>query len=375
MQFCRLNNSYFLVFQCWYLILLVYSTSVNASTIALNNIGARAGALAGAFVSQANDSSAVWYNPAGLIDDYSASLDMSVELESRGLLLHQQNLQFDPLEKTNIRQMTLSKKFRISKQQTHPLFALGFAILEPYQSRYHIDQISNLVTSRPYGRVVLEHRQYSFAFASTLARFKWGLSLDHHRSNVKCETNNTCISAGPAGNGISMAMLTPLFQHNNYLVQLGANWRSPIKLQYAQIPVQGIAKPLIELQPQRPQSQSVGLTGRSDNQYFLVFCNLALEHLSWRDYSALNNVAARQQRLSAGLEFIFSLHHQLAFMTRVGWSQIQSKNQIIQNELRSIGIGLGWQHKHFLDVALAYSQPLENTEVWHVSLSYSFQRF
>ena len=140
--------------------LLAISMNVNAFEAYLTNPGTRAMGMAGVFAAQADDSSAIWYNPGGLARANMVKRDYTVEWGGIPAANAQQGF----------RDETALKFAGAYAGELWGMAALGagVAYVVPYELSFDVTQRVSPLSARTYGDITATYRQISGLIATRL---------------------------------------------------------------------------------------------------------------------------------------------------------------------------------------------------------------
>ena len=143
--------------------------------------GSRAMGMAGNFLAQADDSSAIWYNPAALVHYDFIKKDFTVEFGER-LIAGKTNFFTDSTTGKSLSTESTLKYVaaysRTSKKinKTKPI-GIGFSYFSPYKIRILIDAPQSLVTDKVFGEIDATYHQFSSMVSSAISSDFFGDSV------------------------------------------------------------------------------------------------------------------------------------------------------------------------------------------------------
>lgn len=307
------------------------SSSVLAVEQTSTVLGTRAMGMGGAFVAVAADSSAIWYNPAGL---GTAQDTAEVIIEVGDVVL--ENANYDDVGNELTPSYTKTQNL---KQVAWAQDNIAIAYVKPYQfntSIYNNDKSGKHDINVNYNEIKIA---YSFQQSSF---FNIGVGLDLIRQSYQCNTNcdNSQIdtSESALGYGFSLGLLGhwEFIESSDHPLQLkvGANYRSAAQID--DLKVLGYEA----IAPTRPESTSIGT---SLNMPFTIgtipisaTASLQIESLN---YDALaypfihegelifGSLEQDESRNSIGFEFKAPIHTEIDLYLRTGYAATSANSQ------------------------------------------------
>ena len=359
---------------------LLSSLNVAASEIFENHPGTRAMGMAGVFTAQADDSSAIWYNPAGPKHYAAIKRDFSVEwgeLAARGTANN------DRAEAAELARSDATLKFaglyRNGWRDNAGAddIGFGFAYFSPYELATYVAAPRNLVDSTPFGRMTARYRQVSAAINKNVSQYaSLGATLDGVWTDVACLDFNPCVQHGPYGFGASVGMLYDIAQTQDFSVTLGMTWRSRSALGYDTQATSGIATVLANYLPDRPEARAIAISVKRPTRVALLNANISYEQKRWAAASDTTLALANVGVWGAGVEALYALTRGDNFSLRLGAKHGTPANESDSSfNIWSSGLGYGFAHRHAVDAAVERrangGENKSATTVW--SLSYSLQ--
>lgn len=322
-----------------------------------NYPGSRAIGLAGIFSAQADDSSTVYYNPAGMSQSNIATQDWSIELGDK--LFGDENYS-DMTTRRGVRSVSfMSHTFPY--QKTNPENqSWGMIYFEPYDFTTTIPTPRSVVDSRPYGTVRATYRQLSFAYSRLLySNYSIGMSVDFLKTKIRCQQYSGCVDKGPYGMGFSFGLMYEVFQARKYRIKIASVWRTKVDLKYWSTTESNFTAELSKYIPDRPVTGGISVNTQYDLAQGLISVNLGLEQTQWNRASprtagttriGLNNY----YKIGISAELVLPGDNQHLTAYRFGIARINSTGDYDSPDADfiSIGFGYGLSEKRYIDVGL-----------------------
>ena len=368
--------------------LLVFSSQTTAFEAYQSSPGSRAMSMAGVFSAQANDSSAIWYNPAGLAMMSSVQGDATLELAT----LPSRKLDSDEVDGIRYDNTASTLKYAAAATNKIPFvdsstskFSSGISLYKPYSLKINIDK--STVFDQPdsndtFGIIDTDYLQFSAALAHKLSsRFYLGGTVDALWSEVSCQNSEiNCVKNGPTGYGMSVGVLFKLYSSTHTQVQLASVWRSKADLKYSNKPNSpvSLSAAVEEYLPDRPESRNLGINLQLRLNKSLVNINVGYEQTLWSDVDGVHQPITDYTKYGVSAEWtIASQGSQWNTAIRGGFSIARPEDPDISEEFNviALGLGLGVNRNMFFDLALEQRKldESEDDTVKLVSASYSFQ--
>ena len=171
----------------------------------------RAASMAGVFSPQADDSSAIWYNPAGLKRAESISSEVSID--------YAQQATRSVIKPT----ATTSEMSEYGEEMNGLRFAAGYIDRLPFLTKsndrwgtgiayftlsrltINVDEPQSDINSDPFGLVTAVNRQVSWLIGVSLtSKLSFGGTIDYVWSDIDCLEFSPCVDNDPAGAGGSL---------------------------------------------------------------------------------------------------------------------------------------------------------------------------
>lgn len=340
--------------------------------------GTRAVGMAGVFIAQADDSSGIWYNPAGPRHDRVLQQDVSLDVGATTL----HTLSPDDGSHAGFQDHTTTLRYAgiyrgttvDDSQGDEPASGIGFAYLRPYRGTAYVDAPRSLVDNTPFGRVEVEYHQVSGGLSHTpFAGLTMGGTLDFVWTDATCLDVSPCVDNGPTGAGASLGVLYDAWRAASHSVTLAASWRSRASLGYDSMPNSGLGTVFESYVADRPETRGVGATVRIPASFALISANLMFESQRW---AAASGSAAPLEDVTSsgvGVEALRPLAGSKTLALRLG---ARRDAGAADAAALAAGVGYGINNKHMFDAAVqrvsAVSGASEGTWIW--SLSYSIQK-
>ena len=336
--------------------------------------GTRAMGMAGVFAAQADDSSAIWYNPAGLASAAAANTDISVEFANIPEVNERDEYARSGIELKFLGAYT-QRRFAIFGD-AH-LVRIGAGYFLPYRPTLYIDAPRPAASSNPadpYGDIDVTHRQISALIAmAPRSSFAWGATADAMWSEIRCRDYKECVNkGGPVGYGASLGAKYTGAKFSWGDASIAAAWHSRIGLSYASHGDSGLGSVVEDYIPGRPESLALGGNVRVSTALALININAQTERIGWGDTSKKAAIA-NSKKLGVSAEALFPLPPGNTFALRMGTNRASAPGT---SSVRILAAGIGYSFKQYHSVDFAWerrsssSGALENFS----SFSYSLQR-
>lgn len=331
------------------------------------NPSTRAMGMAGVFAAQADDSSAIWYNPAGPKALDATHEDVTIELASIPTTD----------ENGHYANSTAELKFvagysdqLVTVFNNKATMTIGAAYFSPLRARVFVDVPRNGVDNTPFGTIDVAQRQLSALVAvSPFSSAGLGATLDVAWSDTRCRDYDLCVKNGPRGEGASLGAIFPVTNQ----IDVAAAWRSRIKLKYASRPAAGLGSVLEDYVPGRPETFVLGTRLRIFLPLAAISLNSAVERVLWSDVTGHPTVP---DYLKFGLsaESLIPLKNKDTFALRFGASRAHSSGTAPNVQLVAFGLGYAFLYDHSVDFSVERRSTEAGDAAILVSLSYSAQR-
>lgn len=339
------------------------------------NPGTRAMGMAGVFAAQADDSSAIWYNPAGVISDAAAKSDISIEFANIPSVNKAGEYSHSGTELKFLGGYT-EALFEMFGDATPVRMGAGYFL--PYRTTIYVDALSPAASNPPpYGDVDVTHRQVSASIAASPGSgLSWGATVDAMWSEIQCRTYAACVKKdGPRGYGASFGAKYSVVKFSSGEVSIAAAWHSRIALRYASRPPSGggIGSVIEGYIPGRPASFTLGVNLRTSTSFAAININGQVERVGWSSTTKDTSIAD-YQKIGLSTEALFPLSNDNNFAVRMGASRASASGTAPEVRIVAAGIGYGFELHHSLDVAWERRSLSAGIRENFASLSYSLQR-
>lgn len=354
--------------------------------------GTRAMGMAGAFIGQANDSSAVWYNPAGLRQPGLPHVDITGEYGS--IPKRDDKGSYGSADSWKFFSGSYSPPGKNNPDE-EPAWAFGLSYFKPYQislDLFNVCATSPCTTSNVIGRVDTSYNQISLAFANRLGNmFSWGGTLDYlsSSSNRFSTTSSNGYSLTPSGTGYSAGALLKMIDTKFLDISTGVLWRSGIKLSYGKgdnpTPEEEVISYYL---PDRPGIYGAGVNMQIPASFFVLTTNVDYEKVLWskafvnvdKPTVSFNPDGMDYTKMSFGGELLLPFSESFSIAIRGGSSESTPDDETKFAKINSTtyGVGLNIKRNFTIDAAsekreLSRSAGSNNSyDFWSVSVSYQY---
>lgn len=351
---------------CGALLLLAIGTNAFAFEAYVTNPGTRAMGMAGVFAAQADDSSAIWYNPGGLARANIIKRDFTVEWGGIAAANAQhgfsdaQALKFAGAYAGDVWDM--------------PTLGAGVAYVVPYELSFDVTQRVSPLSARTYGDITATYRQLSGLLATQLRPdLAVGATLDWVWVGVQCE-RAPCVDYGPVGLGVSLGATYELVRTKDWATTLAAVWHSRAALGYGTEAKSGIGTLLGDYLPDRPQSLHFGAGLQLPTRNAVWNTNVNVEKRWWSRVAGAFAPANDFARIGIAEEVLIPLSPGRSMAVRLGWAQADGGSDRVTT--LATGLGFNFAEHHAIDFAFEHRaiKSALNDEAQYVSFSYSWQR-
>lgn len=339
--------------------------------------GTRAMGMAGVFTAQADDASAIWYNPAGPKHYPGIARDMSVEVGTLPLVSLVPNaLRGEQQDLAGITRVKFIAAYWNGLPQTELTRRTGFGIayVEPYANELFVDEARTAVDATPFGNVELTYHQVSGQLARTVTpTLSLGVTGDFLWTDAQCLQFSPCVENGPAGFGVSAGALFEVAHSERRTVNVGLMFRSRASLNYKSLPESGLGTVLEAYVPDRPASVSLGVNVQAPATWAALKVNVDVEHIAWGSAAEYRLYLTDYTAVGISGEAIIARDEGVSVALRSGLRAAIPRTDAGPDVTGiSIGAGYGFSRRHMLDVALeARKSGGQQVMLW--SLSYSLQ--
>lgn len=334
--------------------------------------GTRAMGMAGVFAAQADDSSAIWYNPAGPASDAAAKSDVSIEFANIPSVNQDGEYSRSGMEVKFLGGYT-EERFAIFGDANPVTVGVGYFL--PYRATININLPRNALNTTPYGDVDVVHRQVSALIAaSPISRFSWGATVDAMWSEIQCRDYDLCVKKkGPTGYGASVGTKYSVAKFSSGDVSIAAAWHSRIALHYTSHPATGLGSVLEDYVPGRPESFTLGINLRTSTPLAALNFNGQAERIGWSN-TTKDAAIADYQKFGVSAEALFPVSNDNNFALRMGASRASATGVAPEVHIVAASIGYGFELHHSLDLAWEGRSLSAGIRENFASLSYSLQR-
>lgn len=341
--------------------------------------GARASSMAGIFTAQADDSSAIWYNPAGLAHQKTISNDVTVDFGNS----------IEPKEGTADNAELASSNNTINYVAAYAsdikwlqayigTSGVGISYYRPYTLRTTVEEPRGLIDTRPYGDVDLRYHQISYLISTLLPNsISFGVTVDQFWSTVRCVSDVNCSSGTASGLGASAGLLMDLYQVRQTKLKLGIVWKSRISLNYFADNDAGIGAFIGRYIPGRPASRSFALAVQIPTEKVLINANMLFKNVYWSKATHTSSQISDYLIYGLGAEFVFPIRKTQSWSYRFGIKHASPNIGLSPTiDTLAMGVGASFFGDHFIDLSVEKRtiRSLENSLDTLISVAYSYQK-
>jgi long-subunit fatty acid transport protein len=344
----------------------------------------RAASMAGVFSAQADDSSAMWYNPAGLKRKESIASEISFD--------YAQQVSREVIKAT----ATTEETSEYGEEENDIRFAAGYIDRIPFltnsndrwgtgiayftlnQLNIDIDAPQSPITTDTFGLVETVNRQVSWLLGVSLTSdLSLGGTVDFVWADVECLEFSPCVDNPPNGWGGSVGILYDLVNSESFRAKIGGTWRSKADLAYGSTPSSGIGTVLEAYLPDRPESYNLGFNLQFPASWAFINVNFMAEKVLWSKAAGKEQPLADYTNWGMGTEFIIALPASSSLAVRAGYRQGNSNeiNTLPDFQIIAAGIGYFFYKHHSIDLGYEYRDAdfTNNNTSSTLSISYSLQ--
>ena len=345
---------------------LAYAGAAPAFEETTPHPGARAMGMAGVFGPQADDCSAVWYNPGGLPRPDMIRRDITVEY---GAL---------PSSTSNREYQAASAlKFACGYWAANDgRLGVGLAYATLYRLGFNIEEVAQPLSLKTFGPTDITYRQASMLLSTALnQQLAVGGTLDFVWTDVDC-SYDTCVDFGAMALSASFGAAWDMVRTPSQRIAVTGLWRARAALRYYDTPGAGIGAVLDKYVPDRPQTFGIGVHAQFSTRYAAVNGNATIEHISWSTASASRAPSPDFNKLGAGGEILVPISDGASFAVRAGVTSARADHGDVSANVYALGTGITWGSGHGIDIALERRtrKDFASNGINHVSMSYSWQR-
>lgn len=359
-------------------IITLYSSSFSSYVVSMESLsiqpGSRAMAMAGVFSAQADDSSAIWYNPSALIHYDYIKQDFTFEVGQRSFVAdtNKNNRRYN----TEIfpKYIAYYSRTKLKINGKYPM-GIGLSYFSAYKNKLNINVAKSLVTDVEFGDVEVNSHQISSMINLNISKvLSLGGTVDFLWMRVDCLEYEPCVDNGPTGIGATLGGLYEIINHSDYVIKLGAVWRTSAKMSYLSTPSSGIGTVLSDYTPDRPDSKHVSISLQMPTPWFLMNSNLMLEQVAWSKTVNRGQSLSDYQNIGASVELMSFFSTGNAFATRTGVKLINNKTTgDLDAVVTAFGFGYELKKSHMIDIAYEFRKIRSTADIGSWSISYSWQ--
>jgi len=344
----------------------------------------RAASMAGVFSAQADDSSAIWYNPAGLKRKESIASEISID--------YAQQVNREVIKATT----TTEETSQYGEGKNDIRFAAGYIDRLPFltnsndrwgtgiayftlnQLNIDIDAPQSPITTDTFGLVETINRQLSWLMSVSLtSNLSLGGTVDFVWTDVECLEFSPCVDNPPTGWGGSVGILYDLVNNESFKAKIGGTWRSRADVAYDSTPSSGIGTVLEAYLPDRPESYNLGLNLQFPASWAFINVNFMAETVLWSKAAGKEQPLADYTNWGTSTEFIITLPASSSIALRAGYRQSNSNeiNTLPDFQIIAAGIGYFFYKHHSIDLGYEYRDAdfTNSNTSSTLSISYSLQ--
>ena len=328
--------------------------------------------MAGVFAAQADDSSAIWYNPAGPKSDTAAKSDISIEFANIPSV-NQDGEYSRGGAKLKFLGGYTEEQFAIFGAANPVIVGAGYFL--PSRTTIYIDALRPARNPLPYGYVDITHHEVSALIAvSPVLGFSWGATVDMMWSEIQCRDYNPCVNkTGPVGYGASLGAKYSVAKFSSGTIDIAAAWHSRMALRYASRPPEGLGSVIEDYIPGRPPSFALGINLKMSTSIAAINVNGQAERTGWSDTTKDASIT-NYRKFGASAEALFPMNNGNDFALRMGASRASASGNSPEVRTIAIGAGYGFAKQNSIDVAFEQRSLSIETHENFASLSYSMQR-
>lgn len=364
------------LFFCFILVTINFPTLAFEAFV--SHPGSRAMGMAGIVGAQANDATAIWYNPAGILHQTAADNDLSIEIARQTRQTTE-----DQLESHNDLLFLggfMGNLAIYSEKLTHA--KVGFAFLKPQRLKISIENSSNNLSEPENIFIDLDYRQISALFSYRInPRLSLGSTFDTLWVKPECLNSNICVKKPMLGFAPSFALDYHWHLSNRMKLAVSSVWHLRARMEYDNPDSALIGRSVFNSVPGRPDRKNVNFHAQIPAASFIVNTNINFGYSAWEESVRDNPRLARgsnYKNFGIGFEILLPLKtHSLAI--RTGYSVNQPGDPLLYSKVSTFAFGFGWSvdRNLFIDFGLQNRQldidqrkKSENTQLMSVSLSY-----
>jgi len=340
--------------------------------------------MAGVFSPQADDSSAIWYNPAGLKRAESISSEISIDYAqqtTRSVVkptATSAEMSEYGEEKNGLR-FTAGYINRLPfLTKSNDRWGTGVAYFTLSRLNIYVDEPQSGINPNPFGLVEAVNRQVSWLLGVTLtSHLSLGGTIDFVWSDIDCLEFSPCVDNDPTGSGGSLGLLYDIYKGENVNVKISGMWRSRADLGYDSTPSSGIGTVLEQYIPDRPETYNLGVNLQLPASWAFININFIAEQVLWSKAAGQAQPLPDYSNWGIGSEFLFAHTESNSFAVRAGYRQGMSNdiNKLPDFQILAAGIGYFFYKHHSIDLGYEYRDAdfANNNTSSTLSISYSLQ--
>jgi long-subunit fatty acid transport protein len=344
----------------------------------------RAASMAGIFSAQADDSSAIWYNPAGLKRNNSISSEITIDYAQQ-ITREAKKATASTAEGTEYGEEKNGLRFAAGYMDRLPFltksdgrWGTGLAYLTLNRLTIDINEPQSPVTTDTFGLIETVNHQVSWLLGVSLTpNLSLGGTVDFVWTDVECLEFSPCVDNPPTGWGGSVGLLYDVVKSERFNARIGAIWRSKADVGYASTPGSGIGTVLELYIPDRPESANLGINFQFPAAWAFINLNVIAEQVRWSQAAGSRQPLPDYTNWGIGSEWIFALADTSSLAFRAGYRQGNSNdiNKLPDFQLLTTGVGYFFYKHHSIDLAYEYRDAdfTNNNTSSTLSISYSLQ--
>ena len=371
-----------------HLLLLIIMLSIPCNTLAFEAFvigpGSRATAMAGVFSAQADDNTAIWYNPGGLQRKDLLASDFTVEFGPvpAGNEFFESDTQASGAE-SNVKYLGYYQNRIPFWQGASDNVGFGIAYFTPYELTFDIDTRRSVLDPTPFGSVQVNYRQFSVMLSARAnENLSYGGTFDWVWTSVNCQDYSPCVDDGPYGYGFTGGLFYRLYKSEFLNINVAGVWRSRASLGYGSTSRSGLDSQLDKYVPDRPETFNISLGVQHFTSWAYINYNFMYEQVMWdsavdSELGPLDSGVSDYNNIGIGVELGWPMGEGQALSFRAGIKKSDPESSDISPSVDTLafGMGYGFDNKHFIDVGInmrsVESVEQEPDEI--ISLSYSLQ--
>ena len=359
-------------------------SEIPAMELVNRNPGTRATAMAGLFTAQANDSSAIWYNPAGIASPQSAQFDSTVSWSEYHAGASGYDGSYGPTDtiliqpkRNNINFAGVSSHGQVFAEKLTGIHGAALGYYNPYTLVLNIDEPVSAQSTQTFGRVEVKYQELLFGLSAGHGDdFSYGGSLEFMGTDIECLDFSICVDNGPWGIGLIAGALYSKQLNAKTQLNVAGVWRSKISLAYSNKPQSGVGSVLDQYLPDRPQSATIGVGFSVATSANLIQFNSEYAYKWWSETSGDKNPLSDYSEFGFSGEILQPLTLGFTLAVRIGLKQSDAVTGELHPDFNtySTGLGVAISERHFLDTAYEKRDVKDGSYNSNlISASYSYQ--